>query len=391
MGMLPPPLKSLLGWIRAHPFTLAGFAASLMVGAAIPILAAVRSSNDIASANDPKRIVREWQDSIAKLGLKAVFPPREDFYVGDLYAFDQDAQPANGIASMQIAHIAAADAAIRAVYSDLPRFPPSPENYDWISPVEVKEAGADIFSAPAKLRSLPIVAFPDITVTTARANTLAAALPNIHALFGKSGDSSESLRIRFPEAETYGLPADDAKALLDKFCAPSPGQINPACGQTRVRALLSSVAGGEVLCPKKAATPSNTPRAHTVGLVLIYRVYLTRSIDYAYGANTAVASEARAIQDRARSGQAPDAATSPEAAPKAGTPARVTAAMEEFSHAVGGIGLGGELSFSSATSNGALFKRKFARPLAFAYAAVFQDPIDDGCLGDPSVHETSRD
>jgi hypothetical protein len=377
-------ITSACAWAKSHLVALAVSAAGLAVGIGIVVLAAADSRKDMKRADDPNLVVDEWKTNINRLGLKAVFPTREDFFVGDLYAFDPDAAPGNGISSMQIAHVAAADDAVRAAYSGLPRFPPSPKDYDWVSPVDAR---LNIFTTAGQLLSLPIVAFPDITIATATTRTVAAGLPKGRGKFGASHTMSENVVVRFPEAETYGIPADDANALLNKFCAPESGPINPTCGQRRVRDLLSSVVGGDVLCPKNPARPSVSP-PHAVELAFVYRVYLTRSIDYAYGSDTAVASEAKAILDRPASGESP---TVNSTGPDARTPQeRVNDDLEHLSHTISGIGVGGELSFGSATGNGIVFKRKFARPLAFAYAAIFRDAFDDDCFGPPAAKEADQ-
>ena len=259
---------------------------------------------------------------------------------------------------MGIAHVPETEAALRKHYHDIPQFPPTPEKYDGISPVT---ADGDIFNAPDGLKSLPIVAFPSSTVATANAQTVGlGVLSGIRAFFsGAMRTTSESVQIKIPEAETYGVGAEDAHRLLSQFC-----KANFSCTLTGVREALSLPAD----------------QADKVDLYFVTRVYLTRSIDYEYGSDTAVAAAVRAVLDRSGTGQrpAPPATPGPQTPTATQTPQQMLeSARTQVIQGLGGLGQGGQLTSASSAGAGVVLKMQFARPVVIGYRAISISPFPD--------------
>jgi hypothetical protein len=144
------------GWIKTHTGVLGGFVAGAAVAVGILILVAVVGTRDISQAENTEKVAHDWRRAMMTLGITPVFPPSEDFHVGDIIAFD-DQKPnekisddGNGPSSllfrtMGIAHAPGTEEALRKRYQDVPQFPPTPEKYDGISPVA---ADRDIFTVP---------------------------------------------------------------------------------------------------------------------------------------------------------------------------------------------------------------------------------------------------
>jgi hypothetical protein len=356
-------------WFKSHAAVVSGFVAGAAVAVGILILIAVVGTRDISQAENSEKVAHDWRRAMMALGIRPVFPPSEDFHVGDVIAFD-DLKPnekisddGNGPSSllfrtMGIAHVPGTEEALRKRYQDIPQFPPTPEKYDGISPVA---ADRDIFTAPDGLKSLPIVGFPGITIATASVQTASlGVLSGIRAFFsGATRTTSESVQIKIPEAETYGVGAQDAHRLLSEFC-----KGNFSCTQAGVREALSLP--GDV--------------ADKVDLYFITRVYLTRSIDYEYGSDTAVAAAVRAVIDRSKTGQEPP--PRPQPGPQTPTATQtpeqtLEAARTQVIQELGGVGQGGQLTSASTASAGVVFKMRFARPVVIGYAAISISPFPD--------------
>jgi hypothetical protein len=150
------------------------------------------------------------------------------------------------------------------------------------------------------------------------------------------------------------------------------------CTDTGVRLLLSSRTpnvlrtNGMESPPAQAAKPPKQPD-HVV-LVFIYRIYMTRSIDYVYGADTSVAAAARAVLERSDAGQ-PQAPPALAAMPKAQT--RLDVARDQFRESIEDVGQGGQVSVASVTANGVVLKVQLARPVVIGYSAIRTVPWPD--------------
>jgi len=259
--------------------------------------------------------------------------------------------------------------ALQKHYKDIPQFPQTPEKYDDTSPVT---SGGDIFTLPDGLKSLPIVGFPDSTIASAKVETAGLGfLSGIRALFsGATRTRSESVQIKIPEAETYGVGAEEALRLLTHFCSASP-----SCTNAGARAALSLPRDEE----------------ERISIRFITRVYLTRSIDYHYGSDTAVAAAVRAALDRSATNQPPAPAASPGAAPPTGTPQQILeSARTQAIRELEGLGQGGQLTSASVTSAGAVLKMQFARPVAIGYQCLSISPYPDPEAAKPEATNDSK-
>jgi hypothetical protein len=318
--------------------TIALFTLSGVLAAGVLVLAAAVAARDVQQVQDPQHVANEWREAMNALGINSVFPPTEDLHVGDIYAVD-DGLP-DDISSkkplgrtMVIGHAAGTEALLKRTYQGIPRFPPSPKAYDGVSPVESE---GHLFDAGGDLKALPIVAFPGVTVSTANATMANALIPRLRGLLGAQRSASQSMHVRIPQAETYGIYAADAADLLESFCHPSPNApIRDICTDDGLRAVLSS------RDPDILATG---PKRHHVSLQLIYRVYLTRAIDYVYGAETAVGAS---IAEQRGKGRGKDPAS------ESGDD---------------------QVSLHASTSDEADFKVTLPRPVVIGYVTIKTDP-----------------
>ena len=185
--------------------------------------------------------------------------------------------------------------------------------------------------------------------------------------------ASDNVQIKIPEAETYGIYAADAMDLLEGFCNPNGvAGPNQACSETGVRLLLASVSSSAMSPPPTERT--GDPGSHAkspkppdrVGLLFVYRVFMTRSIDYVYGADTAVAATARSALEGSQ-GEPVTAATQ---SPHQG----LDLARDQLRHELGDLGQGGQLSIASITRNGVVLQMQLIRPVVIGYLAIKVSP-----------------
>jgi hypothetical protein len=309
--------------------------------------------------------------------MRPVFPPSEEFYVGDVYAAAfGDAKSQLLFRSIKLAHIDKAAQVVNDDYKMLPVFPQTPPNFDGST---IVQADHDIFAPEPVRRSLPIMAFPDFVVATASArNAGSGLLGRLDALLGFAQTAAENVQIKLPEAETYGITTAQARDLFDDFCKTDASTPNPLCTQTVLRRIISSMVGGDILCLNDPARPKNGTLPDYVGISVVERVYLTRSIDYEYGADTAVAAAARA--------GIKGAATVPSGAVASGgtDQPKLTDVTDAAREQIAQLGPGGTVTLASVTSNGAVLKRTFVRPVVIGYEPFWKNPIDDGCVLKPA-------
>lgn len=170
-------------------------------------------------------VAKNWSDNIQELRIVPVFPPREDFQVGDVYAsgYDvdtpaQDLVDANGnpILQLWVASLpVASDLAI--FYGNRAQFPATPsEAKDATKNTIAPEAsGTSIFSG-GNIDRLRAVAFPAFLSARVTGGELGGLVPTELLNFkgGLSGRKATAANISVPYAESYGLPAG---IVLEKY------------------------------------------------------------------------------------------------------------------------------------------------------------------------------
>lgn len=367
--------KSVLGrWLFIRRYVMI-FGLFVFIGLCAIVVTFVIGARDAKRLQDEGKVADDWKQSIRSLQLIPVYPPSEEYYVGDLYANDAgspDDDPTQSKSrSMKIAHLPKTSDVLRTEYKNLPHFPLTPEKYNGTSSVD---GDVDVFRPQDVLKGLPIVALPAFFTTTNNDETIGGGVvTDLVASLLYSRSRKERVQMKISEAETYGLPAGKARELLNEFCNRKADTPNELCTDRVLRDLLSSVAGASVLCPRvrvnqdQGAAQKPAKRPHKIGLFLISRVYLTRSIDYEYGSDAAVSAAVQAKLDH--SGVPPDPTTGRNAPPTE-PPQSPTNEPND----------GGRVTVTRTAANGSNLKTIFARPVVIGYQALWQDPIDDGCV-----------
>ena len=224
------------------------------------------------SAVPPDDLTLQYARKARELGIVPVYPPREEFQLGDVYVWSQSKENPNDTVRVWVTSFdwLRKDAddflATRVVFRATGEDP--------------KKQGADLYGTTTKLRSeqraesLPITAFPSVS-GDAGFSAGAGIFKALRAI-GLAGGAQTKVTLNFNDVRTYWVPntivGEKAKQHLKGYL----DQNDPA---------LFGVAYPELV---KAAKRSTTKVSdvcgddRTLGLSIITRVYLTRKIDFTY-------------------------------------------------------------------------------------------------------------
>jgi hypothetical protein len=314
-----------------------------------------------ATAED---VASSWNKSIARLGMLPVYPPEEDFHVGDVWVVvaETDYLPLLGQA-VRLAHIDLRDE-IKAARHQEPIFANTAE-----IPKDASYRPEPIIEA-SKLEAsddhivLSLAGFPGITITRSLRATagLAASLADA----GGTRDASETEEITIPVAETYGAPASRAFAKLDTWCTASETKIY--CTDEFARRVLAFAANAEVLTVKNGVYTSK------LQVRLVTRVFLTREIEHKRFRTDSRGVVAGASFDAGKATRSPlrmgaaessGSATSDDARPRSKIAGGDATDLPPVPSSPGG-------TISSAQTDGTVIQLKqvFQRPIVFGYRAI---------------------
>lgn len=335
------------------------------------------------STPDGRGVVTQWNDTIANLGIEPVFPPEEDIYVGDLFAvISADKRPGKGPRdqpllnrAVKIEHIDML-AELMETYNELPIFPDTDKPPKAIQDPWLQKANPNgVFATHGPRGLLTIAAFPGFTIRHER--VASGGLTGLgFGLFGSSQQDSDTVELKIPFAETYGVPSALAAGKLTYFC--SNPFTKDICKDKTLRNYLSYVAPGVLY--KEIDPESGRPRYLVdVEIALVNRVYLTRSIEQTIQLGRNGAAIMQAVREAAShvkaapSPQKPD----PQTPPDAGSAAEQRT-LDIFDR-LGADLPGGLVSVIANSDSEYGLKQTFQRPIVIGYRAVrtsFDDELD---------------
>ncbi|WP_156398831.1 hypothetical protein [Methylobacterium sp. Leaf469] len=202
-----------------------------------------------------------WNDAIARLGIASLFPPQEDFYVGDVWAVIANTEDTPLLGkSVRIGHIELSPGKRRFSRPLFPDTSPlvKEQEYTKQDPVEITEDGAD-----GKIR-LNLTAFPGVTISRTIAKRASIAVKYLN--FNAGSDDSIVDELRIPVAETYGAPAGESIGALSKWCRNDDTKL--FCTDAYTRRLLAFSISDKIL-----------NNGALIQLRLVTRVFLMRRIE----------------------------------------------------------------------------------------------------------------
>jgi hypothetical protein len=367
-AQLRDALGAVAQWLRSWFWQL--LATVALVALAFVLIRPFSEQRDPDAAD----VAAAWNDSIQRLGILPLYPPAEDFYVGDLWAVivanDDSAQ------KQQPGRSTLAGLATRVQYIDLRQEMQEARQRQPIfsETIEVpkqsasfrKVGSAEIGDTPPTSQIITtLAAFPGITITHRTRGTVSLG----YSVFGFSigRDNQRIEEIRIPVAESYGVPTVTAIARLNEWCqAPSTAFY---CDDEHVRRLIAFSVDNGVLALE------NGKYRTRIQLRLVTRVFLTREIQHrrsVVGAGSA-SGQAGATKpaEKPPNGETPTANSPPSLDQRVSDAVASAAANPAAGTAAGQTN--GALSFTAGNGSDIEINEVFQRPVAFGYRAITID------------------
>jgi hypothetical protein len=346
-----------------------------------------------AGCSNPGSInIREtWGRSIGNFGLQAVYPMREDFFVGDILLMGPDCEDGNIPSrpdAVLIGSLGVDDLKHRFgdYYGRRAVFPIGPAADPGAA--KTQQAGrqptaADIFPPEGAARQfdrLRMAAFPAFSVGTFAKGDLGltSASAGLGRFLGLSGRSASHVSVSLAQVEEVQLPAPQMLDAIYGFLASEAAET-----------VLDPENMGEIAEHLRLRTESDGARCvGAPSLVFVNRVFYARSIDFDFGSEAALSAvigaaieRASAIEQRpsftnAPAGAAPAPAPAPTAAdPSAERTADVLGAALRTLAGAQAPGVGA--SFAVGQYGGLVLRQSFERPLAFGVGLTYAYDLAD--------------
>jgi hypothetical protein len=271
-------------------------------------------------------VANSWNQSVSKLGISPLFPPEEDFFVGDLWAVVTDAPKGDSRLvgkAVRVAHIDLRDAVLASQRRDTVS-DPAPK---------VDPASADQKPKPQTF----LLAFPGISISQTDDNSAGGTFSLLNMGASRKYTSKDELRI--PLASTLG--ADPVDTILKLYAYCDDPQTRVRCTDRFVRNLL-----GAIVDERLSITAPDSAKFQ-VRLQLVMRVYLTNGIAHhqTYSGTSSFGGDVKS--------PAQDEAKGVEDHPKRG------------------------VSRQGGNSSDISFEEKFDRPLVFGFQSAVFKTISD--------------
>lgn len=260
--------------------------AVLAVAAVVLAVVFVNAWTELPQETTGETVASEWNATISRLGLEPVYPPQEDVVVGDIFLI-VSADAGGGAPSqslqgraLKIWHVDLSEE-LKKVYRSTYAFPdtlpkPAADGAVW----EQKPADGSIFDVQAERRQLPVMLLPGFTVARVRQASASGGwlAKSLQALGAVESQSERTIELKIPQAETYGVPAIVGNAYLVQFC--NDPRSRRVCTEKGARGFMSTLVGAkafeQIADPKQ---PGKSIDRLSIEIVLVSRVYLTRSIE----------------------------------------------------------------------------------------------------------------
>lgn len=364
-----------LQWVRDHKILLTILVFLLMAPLIVLGVKALTSSpiDQSVPRLDPEG---QWARAINQYGIEPVFPPEEDFAVGDLFVqIVSDNDPDPNIqdrvdkttpfrrAAIKLDHVDVRGE-LEAIYAKLPFFAEPPSG-----PAAAPEGGSKLFNRTRT--ALPIAAFPGVTVSGSQqaGGGLSGIIGEGRGWFGFGSTSSQLERLNLPTIETYGLPSVIAQRSLDEYCRSQ----KDLCSEQTVRKFLRPIVGERITAQYVDSRDLKSHYAVSIRIFMVNRVYLARAIvnemrlgrDASGGAQLGAGANAQSVTD------APAVAPAGDAAPNL---ADLRKRMDDVEKKLANSRAGFAGSFDASQKRELGLDQTFARPVAIGYRFVSYEP-----------------
>ncbi|MFT0858492.1 hypothetical protein [Ancylobacter sp. G4_0304] len=348
-GSLPPaqlvsPLPSawsvhgLLELARRSPARTLGIAALLAITGHTAWTLTTSAPSDVPTA---------WNKGVARLGISPLYPPQEDFHVGDIWVMPVAASAGDVTLIGKAARVGFSGLAtiIQQEATKKPRF-------EVTKPIENsfrdQKASTVVESTDNMGLPLYLAAFPGITLdNTSQTDSLLNLLPIFISSWFRSTETDD---IRISSVETYGASYPEAMVALELFCRGKDGWL---CKDEFARKVLHFVD------KRFTQTDCDGKFIYPLQVMLVNRVFTAREIDRKYGQRAD-----GAIEGALSGNEDTDELTPNIPAPEAGNGAAGVIPAPSKRSREGA-------AWVRHTGNGMILEKQvFARPLVFGYRGV---------------------
>jgi hypothetical protein len=342
-----PAFSTVWAWTKSY-----GLAAATAILALVVVLLWVRPFDPAIPPQ--KDVATLWSESISRLGIEPLFPPQEDFNVGDVYAVIAAYDEAGGDTREQQPNRPLLRKSVRIGHIDLrpfskrpagtPRFPLTKPNGDKMAVGLDQAREEETATAPANDKvDVTFVSFPSLTISDN--DTISGGDDNWLPFGGRRTlHSKEEITIGMPES--YGASAPEAIVALDQWCEAENTRLY--CSDAVLRKILSYTTDPGVLQVRA------NKYVYRIDLKLITRVYMMRNVNFNRSTDGSVDA---AVGGSGSSGQPPTSE------PPQADAAAATGAERDIDMAVFRSGRRSELTL-------AMGQVIFPRPVAFGFKSV---------------------
>ncbi len=247
-------------------------------------------------AQDPQvDVARTWNDSIERLGIRPLFPPQEDFHVGDVFAVLK-VSDADALSSLTPTQRALVNKSIRIGYSDpsadIDKIAAARPGYARrvVSPAMAAGPGTTQVAGPpddgmilsagnGRAIALRAMLFPGIVMDVHQG----LSFPRLLSRITGQADRSRVELITIDKPRTYGIDPEYAAAHLWRFCKFGQAGVALQCSEQHLRYLLSLQYG-----PDACARTSSGRHLFEVQIALVSRIYVSQNINVGIGSQRAI-------------------------------------------------------------------------------------------------------
>lgn len=324
-------------------------------------------------------LIRNYLENAREIGLLPIYPPSEEFQVGDVYfasyskddLIDLDKRAFVYIGTLQSLREAANDylnSRINYANTTVPQNGSPAAQVDFNSGRVALNNGART--------SLPLITYPSATGSAGAAVGLGGF--GFGSSFAFGFGQTESVSVNFNDTRAYGLPIGGVPLQLGKLGAEFESEL---CGRvkTAYRRALLILQGGNVV---ESATEMCNPKHRICRFEAVTRTIRTRQIDYAYTggrvASLAAAAARGDVTDPKTTLAVPgninlDVTIGPEEANAANLTGLITALNNSTGAQAGSNPVNG-LNFVGFQGNALRFERHLQKPVAIAYEGFVYEP-----------------
>lgn len=327
------------------------------------------------SVDEP--VSRAYGEAVRELGIFPVFPPREEFQVGDVYIWSQSTRNPSDTLSVYISsldwvrHEANTFLRSRVVFQNTSVNNAGTnrlDQSDFPNDVGTAQTRGEIADA-SLLASLPITALPRVSADAGFTSGL--GLVNLLSSLGLVGGSRTTVTLDFTDVRTYWVPNVQVVGQIDSLAPQIVGNYYGAGLRELSRSLQ--------LRDRVSSDPCGVGR--TCGMSVITRVYLTRQIDYTYRNGKIIAAGLQRADTIPEDGTP----TRPPSAPTvtvniatnadgtvdgAQTEAQIAALRQQLTTLSTSTSRGQSLQFQAWDARGITFSQLYQRPVAVAWDGI---------------------